>query len=140
MNKEEVEILIYDKYPFDPNLYESPLGEYESPLGEKEYPPTKYKVPIPNFGPGSPFEWYWTYYRSFVTVFFITKAMKILETTGNLDEMKHRKYNMFGLLIEAPIEGRGGWYEEELSYDFTAEAKWLIKKHNEKHENQKTKE
>ena len=97
-------------------------------------------MPKPNFGPDSPFEWYWTYYEPFVTIFFITKAIETLEATGSLDEMKDRDSNMFLLDIEAQIEGLGGWYEEDFSYEFTTEAKWLIKKHNEKHENQKTTE
>ena len=123
LTKEEIEILIYDKYPF------GPISVYESPFGEKEYPPTKYIVPKPKYDPGTPFEWYWEYYKPFVSVFFMMKAIKTLEATGSLDEMKDRNYNQYSLNIEAEIEGLGGSYEEEFSYDFTIEAKELIKKY-----------
>ena len=57
------------------------------------------------------------------------KAIETLEATGSLDEMKDRNYNQYLLNIEAEIEGLGGSYEEEFGYDFTIEAKELIKKY-----------
>ena len=122
-NREEIEILIYDKYPF------GPISIFESPFGEKEYPPTKYTVPKPNYDPGTAHEYYWEYYRPFATVFFIMKAIKTLEESGSLDEMKDRNYNSYTLNIEAEKEGLGGGYDDEFSYDFTTEAEELIKKY-----------
>ena len=123
LNKEEIEILIYDKYPF------GPISVYESPFGEEEYPPTKYIVPKPKFEAGSPHEYYYEFYRPFVSVFFMKKAIKTLEATGSLDEMKDRKYNHYNLHIEAEREGLGGAYDEEFDYEFTSEAKELIMMH-----------
>ena len=123
LTKEEIEILIYDKYPF------GPISVYESPFGEEEYPPTKYIVPKPKFEAGTRFEYYYEYYRPFISVFFMMKAIKTLEATGSLDEMKDRNYNHYSLNIEAEIEGPGGTYEEDFSYDFTAEANELIKRY-----------
>jgi len=123
LTKEEIEILIYDKYPF------GPISVYESPFGEKEYPPTKYIVPKPKYDPGTRFEYYYEYYRPFVSVFFMMKAIKTLEATGSLDEMKDRKYNKYYLSIEAEKEGLGGAYDEWFEYEFTSEAKELIMMH-----------
>ena len=53
LTKEEIEILIYDKYPF------GPISVYESPFGEEEYPPTKYIVPKPKYDPGTSHEYYY---------------------------------------------------------------------------------
>jgi len=119
LDKDELEILIYDKYPF------GPIGVYESHL-EKEYPPTKYIVPKPKYDPGSPFECYWEYYEPFVLEFFIKKATEVLDVTGSLDEIKDRNYSRYSLTIEAEIEGLGGPYEEEFSYDFTNKAEGLL--------------
>ena len=91
-NREEIEILIYDKYPFEPI-------SYPPSIGEKEYPPTKYIVPKPKYDPGTRHEYYYEYYRPFVSVFFMMKAIKTLEATGSLDEMKDRDSNMFLLDI-----------------------------------------
>ena len=123
LTKEEIEILIYDKYPF------GPISVYESPFGEKEYPPTKYIVPKPKYDPGTRHEYYYEYYRPFVSVFFMMKAIKTLEATGSLDEMKDRKYNKYYLSIEAEKEGLGGAYDEWFEYDFTTEAEELIMMH-----------
>ena len=113
LNKEEIEILIYDKYPF------GPISVYEPPSGEEQYPPTKYIVPKPKFEAGTPHEYYYEYYRPYVSVFFMMKAIKTLEATGNLDEMKDkdRKYNHYPLHIEAEKEGLGGAYDEDFDYD-----------------------
>ena len=119
LNKEEIEILIYDKYPFEPI-------SYPSTLGKKEYPPTKYIVPKPKFEPDTSFEDYWEYYRPFVLEFFMKKFTEALEKTGSLDEVKDKRHKGFYFIIEAEIEGL---YEEEFSYDFTFEAEELIKKY-----------
>ena len=108
LTKEEIEILIYDKYPFEP------ISVYESPFGEKQYPPTKYIVPKPKFKPDTRHEYYYEYYRPFVSVFFMKKAIETLEATGSLDEMKDRKYNKYYLNIEAEKEGLGGAALEHL--------------------------
>ena len=92
LTKEEIEILIYDKYPF------GPISVYESPFGEEEYPPTKYIVPKPKYDPGTHHKYYYEYYRPFVSVFFMMKAIKTLEATGSLDEMKDRKYDYYPLM------------------------------------------
>ncbi len=123
LNKEEIEILIYDKYPF------GPISVYESPFGEKEYPPTKYIVPKPKYDPGTRHEYYWEYYRPYVLEFFMKKATETLEATGSLDEMKDRDYSFYSLNIEAEKEGLGGAYDDEFGYDFTTEAEELIKKY-----------
>ena len=123
LTKEEIEILIYDKYPF------GPISVYEPPSGEEQYPPTKYIVPKPKFEAGSPHEYYYEFYRPYVSVFFMMKAIKTLEATGSLDEMKDRKYDYYPLHIEAEKEGLGGAYDEEFDYEFTTEAKELIKKY-----------
>ena len=124
LDKEEIEILIYDKYPF------GPISVYESPFGEEEYPPTKYIVPKPKYDPGTRFEDYWEYYKPYVLDLFIKKATAALEATGSLDEMKDKDYNFYPFAIEAEMEGYGGVYEEDFEYDFTSEANELIKKYS----------
>ena len=110
-------------------IFDLQLSLYGDTYYEEEDPPEKLNIPRPNYGSEKSFPDYYEYYKPYALDLFIKKATEALEATGNLDEMKDKKYNSFNFAIEAEILGKGGVYEEVFEYSFTSEANELIKRH-----------